>query len=619
MNFSHVNSTRIRRIQRIRRLFIFSLIAGALVFIGSPLVDLYQNLQIRRPAAVDSSAPTLPLMPDGFKAGMEVELTIQHLANLTDFFDFDDLQKTRNGKLPDGMDAKLLDDYLRNPAALADLSPEIRKQLSQGLRLESLLVRAPEAPKLKLILPGDSSHPRMQPVIPKSEVPAPIIQLGRTKEQNGILVPQNQDWETFHSRWNQLSRDERLKHVKWKHLAPKQRAQLIFRVSKEYTPMTHLDEIVRLRTDLPENVKSLFEKLVWFRDQDAVEFIHKIPVRSVRELRNDLLQLGRLAGVEAKILDFENSRIEGMSFHYHLSVPHANYSKNVARRLNDLMMLRRVELGIVSDLRNEGENHFVYDDNIDYKGLLRLHGRNRIEIRSHPMKLDDELRYVAEVMSLPETEALERLERDTRLILDNEDVLNRISKNEPLEFIRWKTWLREPYRSQAEALEGRIVANLLGSDPGFRKETNRYLRKKMILTPEIYGAISQSPLSDEWRRHLNYVLNELTRFDAPIPEGAWEILPLMKYDENSLYLARSIELAEHIPTRFWSEFPPALASLPVPYARQILNAISKKNPPDVFFDKLEPLLPKLSPLVRQAVPLRPIPRGSGSCRALFAI
>lgn len=395
-------------------------------------------------------------MPDSFRAGMEVELTKDHLAKLMPFFDLKATEKIIvNGAgretetLVRSADyyrrnfinfrAKetsfpLFENYLRDhPKALSSLPTEIQEKLTEGLQLDSL-VEKPEATKLEVKKPSLTGPSIIKPkiILPDNHE---ILVKDSPPPKQGLILPKRLDWEKLHERWAALTNEEKAALVQWEYLSPFHQAELVVKSNAIYSK-----NAIPLREDLPVEVKTFFQKLEWEKDGDALEFRHKEPVKNPQELLEDIKRMGRYAGVSSKLENSPDSKLKGISLHYHLSVEGRDF-KELAEGLNELLMIKRVKLGIISDLTRKGE--FIYQENLKEKGLLRLINRERLEIRAHPEPLEAQLSAILKLMKEENPKA--SLEELVRQELKNMEVVELIQKYRPILLYKWRHLLEGDY------------------------------------------------------------------------------------------------------------------------------------------------------------------------------
>ena len=465
--------------------------------------------------------------------GMELELTPEKVANLTPIFDFAQLQRDFQ-KNPEELEllwthvedlaalhlneADISKNYLRNsPAALDQLPPTLRQQLTAGLKLEKRIlteknslvdatgkkleqqtsaVLNAEKPKLtaapRLILPGEENNPA-----PKAKAP---VDESLLQKSGSFEVPNHYDWETLYQRWEALPRETRYGAMKWDLLGPQEKSMLAL-VGNGY---------LRLRPDLPEKDQALFSRLAWERDHGTLEFTHREPVTDVQTFLSDLRQLAARAGVEREVFDPESTRMRQLgqdgkvlsssrpwgSMHYHVSLPDRNYQELVAK-LNENLLVRRLELGITNDLG--GNRRYGYMANIKDRGLLRLFEPNHFEVRAHYEPLEKELARVLTATFAGRQEGLAQVTADTAQRLD-EKMLLQLSRSS-----HEKTFL--DLFEQIPDFEKKLFADL--KNPGPNRPAAAALLMKVV-----------NPTNATHRRSLEKGLEEIARQPLELAEFA---------------------------------------------------------------------------------------------------
>jgi hypothetical protein len=516
-------------------------------------------------APLFAKEPVFPQMPDGFKAGMEVEITPDHLAKIMPFYDFSALQAQRGKSF--AAPAGFYDDYLRdNPKALASLPEAVRAKLTKGLQLESLVQKE----SVKLELPAQKlevKKPSFQLIQPGAESsrPAGLILPGAKPAEkadnfrasgDGLIKPARMDWETLYERWRALDSNEKAKLVSWELLSPLHKAE----IAHELEEMLGAESgpVLKLKKDAPE----LLKKLYWHQELDAIEFKHATPLGDPQSLYRDIVEFGKLTGVSSKLENAPESRLKGVSLHYHLSVPGRKLEK-IAHLLNDLTLLKRVDQGIINDLAGDGL--FIYTTDIKTRGLVRLAGPDRIEMRVHPEKLAQELPFLAEILSMPEADAIKRLNGEINALLQKKNVTDLIQKYRPKLFRRWEGMVAKDLLEDAMNPEAAFIRQIGSDDPAVVKAALRNMDPIDLLSPNAQRAaaslLSPRALSTPQGVELGFFLAgriALGRWPEPVFEQILNLMPKLQEGDRGNLIFNVIN----------REWPPSLEPKLFEYLRQ---------------------------------------------------
>lgn len=432
--------------------------------------------------------PEFPVMPDGFKAGMEVEITPEHLAKIMPFYDFSALQKEKGKNF--AASPEFYDDYLRdNPKALSSLPEALRAKLTEGLRLESLVQKETKPlelpaqklevkkPAFQLIQPGAETAQRPALILPGAK-PAGKVDKFHTST-DGLIKPARLDWETLYERWRALPAKEKAQAVNWELLSPFHKAKIAHELEEMLGAKS--GPVLKLKANAPE----LLKKLYWHQELDAIEFKHASPVNEPQSLYRDIVEFGKLTGVSSKLENAPESRLRGVSLHYHLSLPGRDLTQ-IATRLNDLTLLKRVDQGVINDLTADGV--FVYTTDIRNRGLVRLAEPNRIEMRVHPEKLAEELPFLAKALALPEEDALKMLDGEIEKLLRKKTVTDLIQKYRPKLFHRWEEKVPAEMLAAAADTDAIFIRQIKSDDPAVVKAAIRHMGSIQNLSPQAQRA-----------------------------------------------------------------------------------------------------------------------------------
>lgn len=347
------------------------------------------------------------------RIGMELELRDQFLTNLTGLIDFVAMQESNPKVLQ--ITEKELDDYIQTPLAFERLPADVRARLSANLQLQDRIQRNPlewrvSPPVISVngaTSPiGERARGRLerghsQPTLPLNANGRPLAPPLLYPEQNmvtrasGLIVSNTADWAELSKRWQSLPVAQRRDLVQIDILKPEVKTRIL----KQFIEDSRNPIAVTVKASASPEEKDLFGRLLFKKDpMGAIEIVHKEPVDSFKQFLSDVQLLARRAGVESAVLrPAETNLSDWGSFHYHMSVEGADITRQ-ASDFNRLLAIERVHGGtrfgqndqpILNDLTRNGQ--FLYEVNWENRGLLRVHDKNRVEIRSHLLPLDKDL------------------------------------------------------------------------------------------------------------------------------------------------------------------------------------------------------------------------------------
>lgn len=441
------------------------------------------------------SQEKFPEMPKGFRMGMERELQAPAFAKIVHLFDFDLLQEKMKGK--EILASEDVDDYMDfNPEKkLSFLSPEIRSKLTKGLNLTNVLQ---DIKPIDLIVEKVNPKAKDELVInnqlevKKTDI---ITHTQDIKKEEKIFeqVQRRREWDKLTENWKALPLEEKKELIKWEFLRPVTKVKLALQFADEQkVPQQNKLNLVQLKKDIPEDIKKLFKKFTWDRDNKVMEFRHNpsVIIKTPDEFLKDAEHLALLTGTKKELLnpekvsfeasvlnaakrtkeqikEFENSTEESInilkkeaestfktSLHYHVSIPDRDLTP-LASLFNDRLFLKRISQGIISDLTRNGE-YLYYSDNLDSRGLVRLIGKDRIEFRAHPEALLEELNIHLTALSLPPEKAGIYLQKNIIGLLDS-DTLKRITKYNP----KYLTVMLDRYKTLIDEEKLKIIVTHL--------------------------------------------------------------------------------------------------------------------------------------------------------------
>lgn len=420
-------------------------------------------------ALFPSAAPAT--LGEGWLAGMEIELTGEiPLGNIFRYFTIR-VPELQRKKLLEQLDAAAIDAYL-TPETLAALPAEVQGHLTGG---EPIGVGKIE--RLDRSLLGADGQ-RLRP-ISGSEVAA------RPAESPGapgiFLTPAQtaeQKWLEVQKRWHSLPLPERRQWIELDLLPPRVKVAL-FQQGKGFKP----NQLV-LREGLTPPIDELFRRLEWVMDINALEFRHREPLADPRQVARDIETFADLAQIRQYMDHPETPEPGKLSFsvHFHLS-KEGHDSRRLAQSLNGLRLLELAEQGRAANPYGIAG----YQTNVEFRGLVRLIERNRIEGRTHVLRPREEIARLQHWMSLPEAEALAQIQAriDDKVALLEQRLLSASQGDTPL--LRSAVMALLEIRPQSPALRTplalRLVdAHLLSSeDPFIRGELSRIFSRAHVI------------------------------------------------------------------------------------------------------------------------------------------
>jgi hypothetical protein len=354
-----------------------------------------------------------------------------------------------------------------------------------------------------------------------------------------------------------------------------------------------------------------------------VEFKHRedLHVSDPNRFFQDVLELSRRAGVEYKILNPVESKKTSAGLHYHISVKGKDL-RPLAMELNKLFMIERISQENLADLK-EGQK-YIYIRNAQWKGLIRLHGTDRMEIRTHIMPLKDELHFILPLLSLDSEDAVKIVANEIRKRM-SDYVVDKIGEYK-VEYLKDFTSYMSP--SQLEHVQPRLDARkyvleakakylasgkvpedfmkrapelMTNKDTSVFNETMELISHQPTLTEEVWDRLP-SLMACEVGLTRQYVAMVLDRH-LEWPEKVWLQLPQMiKLGEKSQLhsLFRSIAKQKVWPKEFWALVPEYLTSQSEYLSQYMLGALEDHPEwPQELLDRINELKPKMLPVTRR--------------------
>ncbi len=379
------------------------------------------------------------------RVAQEVELAPTALATIIDHFE---IEKIDSPTLRQLIDAKALTATPRLTMETWSLLPEaLRQQLSAGLTLPSrTTLESNPLPKSTQILAGEFREGKAQAVAPPPTAPKrkdilgldgePIdldvtpsqktLDLGVPKVTGLIKTSPETDWPVLEARWEKywsgLSMAERRNAIPLQMLPRLERARIAIEMapgSKDQPSATWLP----LRENAPEGLRDALLGIEWGRDLDTMEFKHKGTTTD----RNAYLR--RLSRFQSIAHQPENG-IDG-SYHLNISQDGRNLEK-FAEQYNYLLLLRLLNSPGMRPFESKWGFHLSFRE----KGIVCLSGP-RLEVRNHSADPRAELEELAELLGLPEDEALLRMATETqRHLTENATSSARIAEEYPIYLYR---------------------------------------------------------------------------------------------------------------------------------------------------------------------------------------
>jgi hypothetical protein len=482
---------------------------------------------------IASSTSTIPTATQGMRFGMEIELTAQRLAPLMDYFDLGPDSDTYVQIIPTDWRPTFFDDYLEaKPSNLQTLPKELRDQLTAGLDLTTPQLERPPAPIIhRPPMPATARSgllgPDGRPLGERSQANA-LLQLPATPaltppptipsvRPSGIIRPESSAWQEVVRRWQELPFETKRAASKWEHLSQIKRAELSIAYSSQ----------LQVRPSAPPEIRDYFARLHWSVDGNAIEFRHRedLKIHSWQELWDDIMQLGKLTGTDSFLRDPSSTNIRGLSLHYHVSRVGSNFEER-AKALNVLLLLRRLEQGVMADISQTSPYRF--DSNVRYRSLVRLHKSNRLEFRMRDWSLAEEFQMAQKALGSTAQVGLASIKSEIeRIASSSPEVLLRLSQaNEEIQ----------------STVEKYLSPNL----------TAQLARNRQTIPERLWEIYHSGPSGPK------RALRLLQQSDA-VPENMVPILASMLSDaqvQRPLHLEIVIDLLEHkkrIPLSLWNE------------------------------------------------------------------
>jgi len=308
--------------------------------------------------------------------GLEMEFSSKTFANFIHYFDMDDLQKRAEGNVV--VPESVFDDYLRNPEAFEALPLELKMKLTEGRVAPRIELEKPEA---KGLLPQREATTKSKILGLDGEPfsaelrPAPALEIPKNAEATAFAAK-------VQKAWKDLPIEEKRKVARFKYFPRLEQARIA--IVLEFGSRDPGSPDLRLRRDVPVEIKTFFEKLHWHRDQDGMEFKYVVPTTDQRQYREDVRFLARLAGVES-YLDRPLEKPLGLfTYHNNLGRMEGESHLPVADALRTIISLRMIAAGrSVKELQQ-----------VD---VLRPKAK-RLEIREHVDPFDVETQEAADLL-----------------------------------------------------------------------------------------------------------------------------------------------------------------------------------------------------------------------------
>ena len=462
--------------------------------------------------------PVFPELPKGSTLGMEIELTPERSRNLMEFFDFSHLQNSINYETSEfeqllrELPEDFFDDYVENGRrkVFTTLPEEMQKKYEHlkpvviSSDAHKLSVPKKEALGANLTTPKLSiPRPALSPQIPNTSLAGSVGEPAKIpdhfQQRGGLVVPNTAAWDELITDWKKLGKREQAEHVSWELLSDQKKAQLVHAFAELKNPLSRLEgHGLILKKGIPQDVHDLLSRLSWHIDEDALEFTHNPGVSlglpsTLGQLHRDILQLGKLAGVDRTLQNFQKGKIDGVSLHYTIRVP-GSMPERYFSELNELLMLRRISAGIVSDLSG---GKYVFTDDQRQRGLMSIRSEigDAVEFRAHVGELEEHLRLNGEILRLKPEEAMKRIEAEIASILQNAGTVDLILKYNPRMLLRFAKHLSKDTlpRVQAEIaqFDQNIAKRLLNEDILVVKATLNAMRDIPVWDDAVWKTLSE--------------------------------------------------------------------------------------------------------------------------------
>jgi hypothetical protein len=363
-----------------------------------------------------------------------------------------------------------------------------------------------------------------------------------------------------------------------------------------------------------------------------MEFRHReeLHVSDPNSFFEDVLGLARRAGVENKILNPVESKNTSAGLHYHISVKDKNL-RPLGVELNKLFFVTRVNMRNLADLREnpldvkkEENRDYIYKPNAQGRGLIRLHGKDRFEVKTHVMPLEDELRFILPLLSLDSKDAVSIVANEIRKKM-SDYVVEKIGEYQ-VEYLKDFTAYMTP--AQLERVQPRLEARkyvvearerhlasgelpddfmkrapqlMTSEDAVIFNNTMELIEVQSTLSEEIWDRISALMTSHigKTRQYVASVLGHHTTW----PEKVWRQLPQMikLYEGSKLhYLFQSIAKQKVWPKEFWDHIPEYLTSKDEYLSQYMVGALDDHPEwPQDLLDRVDELKAKMLSVTRR--------------------
>jgi hypothetical protein len=348
------------------------------------------------------------------KVGMEIEIKGKALWRILKDFDFEEYQH-RFPWVVDEVPIEIVNDYLDNPANFYLLPEDLKDRLTKDLKhLEDVKIHAvnpvvPGADALKagqsrsegglivslpeggsngrIILPDTRPPPRASQgiILARPRPDTASIEGATSLVKDGKLVtPHNslmqRDWLEMRNRWKALPEEMRRAQVNLTRLTQIELEWLVIGKmgtdGKRGTPAVNIKNL-KIKSDLPAEIRSIYDNLNYSVDRGSVEFRHSEPMTDLNGYLDQVDQFSDRAGIWERLETPTEGKLE--SYHHHLSVQGVGDVTDHMRAGNVSLFLDALGADFVGVL----DNGLVTFNRHDLKGLIRQIDPNRKETRFH--------------------------------------------------------------------------------------------------------------------------------------------------------------------------------------------------------------------------------------------
>jgi len=354
-----------------------------------------------------------------FRAGFELELAFRYFAKIVDDFNWDTIPQDLYNSIENDIIHELYKDYpLNNRNFLKIIPVELLAQLTDGLNLKEVPLEIRENELIYRRGPTLAAQKQNDEIqLMSRSFSMPAISAEQVKNKDEVLL--GGDWKVLNERWNALPPDIKKEYGKLKYGTRKVRAKLainwLVQGDKAQT-------LIQLRQDLHQKIKKIYHNLRFFKDMEAIEFHQIEPKKNIMQFRQDLRNFAQYVGVE---LFLDNPFIgllnlpglKGNSLHIHISsIDGAPFDRKVVEAYNLLLVLQAINADRgESVLQPDSQTRF---SEITKKGLLRLIGDNRIELRYFTRGFEQTLDFLFTHLRLPPTEALKSMGKQMQIEME---------------------------------------------------------------------------------------------------------------------------------------------------------------------------------------------------------